>query len=512
MSDDESMDDYYDEDEDEDSAEYLDEDGFDAPQVEQSEAAYEVLDAAQCLELAQAQVRELSELLCCESETAEWLLRDFKWDREKLTEEYMLDPEATVKKLGINLGSDQSVIHQGKGKPVLVGGSPQPASAQPAVQCLICFDSTNEYSALACGHHYCNECYTSYVAHKVSDEGFDCIRATCPDTKCPLRMTKQLATSLLADDEERLKQFDNAASIARSFVDDQPGLKWCPAPDCGSAVRLLRPSQAPLGVKCSCSHRFCFKCSQEDHTPCSCEDLQKWLVKCRDDSETYNWLVSNTKDCPKCLTSIEKNGGCNHMTCKNGACKHEFCWVCMGPWKDHNGSFYNCNKFDPEAESASETGKKKSESRAALARYLHYHTRFTNHHNSLKFELANKEKMEAKIKEMEQLGDNTWMDCLYLMEANEALNECRYALKYTYVFAYYLEGGNFREHFEMQQMMLEQQTEDLSEQLEREVDKIMRMDVVHCFQMAKKRLRNLLELVEAREQHEKGGGGSTSSS
>ena len=86
MSDDESMDDYYDEDEDEDSAEYLDEDGFDAPQVEQSEAAYEVLDAAQCLELAQAQVRELSELLCCESETAEWLLRDFRWDREKLTE------------------------------------------------------------------------------------------------------------------------------------------------------------------------------------------------------------------------------------------------------------------------------------------------------------------------------------------------------------------------------------------------------------------------------------------
>ena len=46
----------------------------------------------------------------------------------------------------------------------------------------------------------------------------------------------------------------------------------------------------------------------------SCESLAKWLVKCRDDSETYNWLVANTKACPKCQTSIEKNGGCNHMT------------------------------------------------------------------------------------------------------------------------------------------------------------------------------------------------------
>jgi len=41
------------------------------------------------------------------------------------------------------------------------------------------------------------------------------------------------------------------------------------------------------------------------------------------------------------------------------------------------------------------------------------------------------------------------------------------------------------------------------------------MDVVHCFQMAKKRLRNLMELVEAensqwRAEQEAGGGSSSS--
>ena len=50
------------------------------------------------------------------------------------------------------------------------------------------------------------------------------------------------------------------------------------------------------------------------------------------------------------------------------------------------------------------------------------------------------------------------MDCQYLNEANEALYECRYALKFTYVFAFYLpQDSNFRDHFEMEQKSLEMQ-------------------------------------------------------
>lgn len=35
--------------------------------------------------------------------------------------------------------------------------------------------------------------------------------------------------------------------------------------------------------------------------------------KCDDDSETSNWIAANTKECPKCNVTIEKDGGCNHM-------------------------------------------------------------------------------------------------------------------------------------------------------------------------------------------------------
>ena len=63
---------------------------------------------------------------------------------------------------------------------------------------------------------------------------------------------------------------------------------------------------------------------------------------------------------------------------------------------------------------------------------------------------------------MEAHGDNTWIDCLYLSDAADVLHECRYTLKFTYVFAYYLPVDSlFRDHFEMQQAELERQTDEV---------------------------------------------------
>jgi hypothetical protein len=43
---------------------------------------------------------------------------------------------------------------------------------------------------------------------------------------------------------------------------------------------------------------------------------------------------SNFKQCPKCKRWIEKNQGCDHMTCKCGC---EFCYRC-----GKKGCNYNC--------------------------------------------------------------------------------------------------------------------------------------------------------------------------
>ena len=289
---------------------------------------------------------------------------------------YMADPEAVAVRVGIRSidGQDLSVIHsvaEGGGVSLLIGGKPRADSLMP-VQCTICYDTTSTYSALACGHPFCNSCYANFISHKIADDGHECFFARCPEPKCTLVISPQLVTSLVRD-EDKLIRYEKAADLSRAYVDDQPSIKWCPA-DCGRAVRCNRSAgtaNLDLGVRCACSHRFCFSCMEEDHSPASCHDLKQWQIKCRDDSETYNWLVANTKPCPKCQTSIEKNGGCNHsafhcqrklrhepcdsiyllippslfvVTCKKASCKHEFCWVCCGPWKDHSGSYYSCNK------------------------------------------------------------------------------------------------------------------------------------------------------------------------
>ena len=72
-----------------------------------------------------------------------------------------------------------------------------------------------------------------------------------------------------------------------------------------------------------------------------------------------------------------------HMTCQ-APCKFEFCWLCMGAWKEHGertGGFYACNRY----ESARSTGefeegeKRRLNAKQSHERYLHYYERWNAH-------------------------------------------------------------------------------------------------------------------------------------
>ena len=104
-------------------------------------------------------------------------------------------------------------------------------------------------------------------------------------------------------------------SLKPCFVQCNRLMRWCPAPDCNNAARVGHVDSRP--VKCKCGHTFCFSCAENWHDPVKCALIRKWIKKCDDDSETSNWINANTKECPKCKATIEKDGGCNHMICKN---------------------------------------------------------------------------------------------------------------------------------------------------------------------------------------------------
>jgi ariadne-1 len=265
-------------------------------------------------------VDEINKVLSLSKEDAAILLRHFRWKKDRLLDEY-------------TDGGKWDQIVEAAGLSVH-GGQPPQIQTRDGFCCEICLDDDKglEFFALQCNHKYCVPCYRQYLTQKIREEGE--VRIQCPSDGCRLIIDARSLNLLVpADLEARYR-----ALLTRTYVQDKESLKWCPAADCENVVECTGIRKKDLErvvptVVCICSHRFCFGCILNDHQPAPCELVKKWKKKCADDSETANWISANTKECPRCNSTIEKNGGCNHMTCRK--CKHEFCWICMGLWSEH---------------------------------------------------------------------------------------------------------------------------------------------------------------------------------
>lgn len=143
-------------------------------------------------------------------------------------------------------------------------------------------------------------------------------------------------------DAENLSQYHK--KMARAYTDTSKSMRWCPAPNCeyGADVSSFRAR----AVECKCSWIYCFKCGQEDHRPLPCDIASEWLKNGGSEEAILyqKWITQNTKECPKCKRTIEKNQGCNHMTCRHASCGYEFCWICLEKWDPHN-DHYTCKTF-----------------------------------------------------------------------------------------------------------------------------------------------------------------------
>jgi len=426
------------------------------------------------------QVDDVSAILGLPPESAAILLRFGRWKQEKLIESYMEHPEETLDEAG--LGTD----FEGLGKMEKVAD----------FMCEICCEEGPDLEtyAMRCGHRFCVDCYRHYLAQKIKEEG-EAARIECPGDNCHRIVDSKSLELLLADDNPLLQRYATPLSeterkmtdsyayhryrtlLTRTYVDDKDNLRWCPAPNCEYAVdcavkardlRRIVPT-----VRCNCKHEFCFGCSLNDHQPTPCTLVKMWLKKCEDDSETANWISANTKECSKCMSTIEKNGGCNHMTCRK--CKHEFCWMCMGLWSEHGTSWYNCNRY--EEKSGSEARSAQAKSRASLERYLHYYNRYANHEQSAKLDKDLYLKTEKKMTSLQSQSGLSWIEVQFLDTASQALQQCRQTLKWTYAFAFYLARNNLTEIFEDNQKDLEMAVESLSEMFEKPVSELAKLKV-----------------------------------
>eukprot|EP00049_Salpingoeca_infusionum_P018524 m.357619 g.357619 ORF g.357619 m.357619 type:complete len:528 (+) comp17887_c0_seq1:416-1999(+) len=369
--------------------------------------------------------------------------------------------------------------------------------------CIICDEPVETYAAMPCGHISCDECWAQYLFQEITELGHESI--SCPAGDCAVLVDEYTVIKLLERAMDAGEETDGLISkfkylAAKSYVRSNPHLRWCPNPKgCGLALSVSHRTSdrgLPRMLKCSCEYEFCFVCGMEDHYPLGCEMYAKWLKKCQDDSETANWIAANTQECPKCRFTIEKNGGCNHMTCRQ--CKHEFCWMCLGDWEPHGSSWFKCNRFE-EGDSVAARSKQ-DESRSALKRYLFYSNRYANHGMSLRLEDKLKELADEKQKQMEEQGAS-WIDGQFMYDGIKALHEARRIMMMTYVFAFNLERTNQSEIFESNQSNLEHAVEKLSRCLEGEAQEAdadmqaMKLKVMDLSQFCLKRKDVLIEHI-----------------
>lgn len=433
-------------------------------------------------------VKDVTEVLDVSKAAGAVLLRHFAWSKEALLEAYMQDSDKILNLVGVFSRCGGRKENSGKKNKI-------------DKECPICYEESDSMMAMPCGHAFCLDCWNDFCNCHVQ-EGPACVQTTCPNAMCPEVVTEEEFSKALVDNAPILQKY--LTYQLRSFVDSNALTRCCPGPGCERVAYALSPAAMEAeGCVASCDKcdsSFCLVCGEEPHSPATCKDLTSWNEKCRNESETANWILANTKTCPKCLSRIEKNQGCNHMTCQK--CRHEFCWICMGDWKDHGantGGYYKCNKFDngsiPDGSDQSEQAKAKRD----LDRYLHYYKRYHAHSEAQTFAVKQlKETANRMVLLQDASEDAKWTDVEFLKQANEQLVECRRVLKYTYVFGFYLNPTHRqqRDRFEYHQEMLERFTENLSELSEKPLQEMDRTDVVNQTRVVDKFMKNVLKYVE----------------
>ena len=396
------------------------------------------------------------------------MLIQYQWASYKLQDDW-LDNQLRVRvATGLSLPQSPAVIQSSRG--VKIGKVR--LYSEPQNSCGICYSRITEKDALQCGHTFCGRCWKDYLEAMVAMSS-SCLILKCPRFSCPLTVPESMYEKYL--DPQSFSQYIRYKS--EHFVLFSKGFRWCPAPNCIYISDF--PALGIHEIYCKCGYVYCFACGEEAHRPTLCRLMKEWQVKNSAESENVRWILANTKQCPHCRKPIEKNQGCNHMTCRKevGGCGHEFCWMCMGPWTDHNsntGGYYKCNKYEQEMQSDA-SALKTEESKRALAKtelekYMFYFERYNNHHKAQI--LANKQlpDVEVKMQRLHDIKQYPIGEVEFLKEGAMQVINCRRALKASYVFGYYLENGPEKALFEHLQEKLEENTEHLHELSEKKLD------------------------------------------
>eukprot|EP00253_Pinus_taeda_P018669 PITA_18669 len=260
-----------------------------------------------------------------------------------------------------------------------------------------------------CGHTFCNVCWTKHFPFKINEGQSKRIKCMAPDCN-------------VICDEDIIRKLVTVNALVLPIVEMQFELK---------------------------------------------EMFALWDKKCQDDSETLNWITVNTKLCPKCGKNVNKDGGCNLVSC---VCGQNFCWLCGGATGGRHTQTsiegHSCGRYKEDE------GKDIEKAARDLKRYTHYYSRWKAHKDSLELETKQRKLLEENILDFES-KESRVSDYRWLLNTLERLFTSRRALAYSYAFAFHMFGDDILRHIltptqkEMKQNLFEDQQQQLEGTVER---------------------------------------------
>lgn len=192
---------------------------------------------------------------------------------------------------------------------------------QATFECEICFEETPEDDLAQipkCEHSFCRECLRGHIVSRVNDHRYPIMCPSCT-------ASKNGEPSVITDDmvreigiPEKVYTTLEEMSLASFSV-----LLHCR--QCESTLYVARDEFQELKVlNCplpACHYMWCKQCQQpvtnaDGHSCDGSKELEQLMA-------TRGW-----KHCPGCKTPIQKESGCNHMTCSSPGCNMHFCYRC----------------------------------------------------------------------------------------------------------------------------------------------------------------------------------------
>ncbi|KAH7822019.1 putative RING finger protein [Monocercomonoides exilis] len=409
------------------------------------------------------QVNILSKILDKNQDEILLMLIQYRWNKDKLLNDLTDQPRKCFSSCGV---------------------MPFPKKAKDLSEeesvCEICYETitSGEECRLPCQHTFCISCMESYLKSRIS-QGKSCLITSCPEGSCKIRVYPSLFTKLLNSKSESTYWMH----LQNSFIDEQPKMRWCPSPNCEwVAVK----ESFDEDVTCRCGTIYCFKCGKEAHFPATCEMIEKWNIATSGEAMSSTWIYHNTKPCPKCKKPIQKNQGCNHMTCSQ--CKHQFCWICLGDYLTHRVE--NCRPLTQEELNAFRGEDLRLDFNQSLVdKQLKFSEWLTRVKGTMKY---NQTGLQLAPSSSSKAASST---SSVISEAQSLLLHSLSVLKYSCILVFFLYSFNEKDLLEFNLRDLEAEAKEIERLIQNRVTEENAHELASVVSVTKKNLHSIISAI-----------------